>query len=61
VRLGRGNILHVEAVGATDGIVCDSHHDVLGLDLPLRAKRKKIRHTISLRGEFQMRCNASGG
>ena len=41
VGLRRGNFHNAQTVDAAVGIVCDSHHDALGLDLPPRAKRKK--------------------
>jgi hypothetical protein len=41
VQLRRGNVHNLRTVDVADGIVCDSHHDALGPDLPLRAKRKK--------------------
>jgi hypothetical protein len=38
IQLGRGNVHNLQTIDVADGIVCDSHHDVLRLDLRLRAK-----------------------
>jgi hypothetical protein len=50
--LGRRNDLHVRTVDDAHGIVCDSHHHFLRLDLLLCANHKTIDATPNCRSEF---------
>jgi hypothetical protein len=46
--LGRRNDLHVRTVEDAHGIVCDSHHHFLGLDLPFERETQKNRREAEL-------------
>jgi len=45
--LRTGNAHNLQTVDAADGIVCDSHHEVMGLDLPLaRSARVQTQNLV---------------